>query len=82
MPWSFTEHPTSVGESYAEHLLAALGFAAAMIRGGLACVVHAFLPVLFVRTGSETIRALHQRMIAARTRPVVVPVEHILGAGI
>jgi hypothetical protein len=83
MRWSFTEHPASVGETYLEHLCTALGFAGTMLRGSVACAVHAVLPFLFVRTGSETIRALHQRMIAGRARAeAVAPVEHLLGAGI
>ena len=82
MRWSFTEHPASVGETYAEHLATALGFAAGMIRGGIACAVHAFLPFLFVRTGSETIRALNQRMLAGRVSQAAIPVDHLMGAGI
>lgn len=65
---SFTEHPASVGETYAEHLRAASGFGIAMVGAGLACLVHALLPFLFVTTGSRTIGALHERMIANRRR--------------
>lgn len=64
----FTEHPASVGESYAEHLSVATGFGLLMIGGGLACVVHGFLPGLFVRTGSETVRKLNDRMVEQRRR--------------
>jgi hypothetical protein len=65
----FTAHPATVGESYGEHLTAAAGFGVRMILGGLACLVHAVLPFLFVRTGSDTIRALHTRMVTHRARP-------------
>jgi hypothetical protein len=39
-----------------------------MIAGGLAVVVHAFLPFLFMRTGSNVIASLHNDMITNRTR--------------
>jgi hypothetical protein len=66
MALSFTEHPNSVGESYGEHFGVAMRFSAAMIAGGLACAVHAILPFLFTRTGSQTIRRLHDRMVTNR----------------
>jgi hypothetical protein len=62
----FTDHPATVGESYLEHMRVALGFGAAMLVGGLACIVHALLPALFVTTGSQTIEALHDRMVTKR----------------
>ncbi len=64
----FTEHPASVGESYAEHLAMASGFGFKMILGGFACLVHGLLPFLFVRTGSNAIRELHTRMVTHRDR--------------
>jgi hypothetical protein len=63
---SFTEHPASVGENYLEHLRHSGGFAASMIRGGLACLVHAVLPFLFTKTGSGVVTTLHSRMITNR----------------
>jgi hypothetical protein len=65
----FTEHPASVGETYGEHLLAATGFALRLILGGLACLVHAWLPFLFQRTASNCVAELHQRMVARQRRP-------------
>jgi hypothetical protein len=62
----FTEHPASVGESYWQHLRRAIGFGARMVGGGCACLVHAFLPFLFVRTGSTCIQELHERMVLQR----------------
>lgn len=64
----FTDHPESVGESYFQHLAHASGFALRMVGGGIACFVHALLPFLFVKTGSDTIRCLHDRMVANRCR--------------
>jgi hypothetical protein len=62
----FTDHPRSLGESYWEHQRHALEFGTAMIRGGIACLIHAVFPMLFVRTASTTILRLHDRLIAAR----------------
>lgn len=62
----FTEHPSSVGETYLEHLMNASRFAACMIAAGAACLVHAVLPFLFAHTASRTIDELHQRMIVVR----------------
>jgi carbon starvation protein CstA len=63
---SFTEHPASVGETYGEHMGHAAGFGTRMILAGLACMVHAVLPFLFVRTGSRAIAELNERMLANR----------------
>jgi hypothetical protein len=62
----FRDHPASVGETYAEHMAVATGFGMRMVLGGLACLVHGVLPFLFTRTGSNTIHALHDRMVVNR----------------
>ena len=64
----FTEHPRSVDETYFEHMAAALGFAVRLSLAALACLVHAFLPFLFVKTGSTIIDGLHDRMVVNRRR--------------
>lgn len=64
----FLDHPASVGEGYFAHMAMALGFSARMFAGGLACLVHAFVPGLCVRTGSAQIALLHERMVANRMR--------------
>ena len=58
----FSEHPASVDETYLEHLMFACGFGLRMIVGGLACVVHGFLPFLFTRTGSRSVCDLHETL--------------------
>jgi hypothetical protein len=58
----FTEHPESVGETYGEHLVHATGFGVRMVGAGLACMLHALLPFIFVKTGSQAINELHARM--------------------
>lgn len=64
----FKDHPASVGETYGEHFIMATSFAGRMIFGGLACLIHGVLPFLFTRTGSNTIRVLHDRMVINRRR--------------
>jgi hypothetical protein len=65
----FTKHPGDVGESYVEHFGKATGFGLAMIAGGLACLVHGFLPFLFERTGSETVRRLNGTLTKRVDKP-------------
>lgn len=62
----FTDHPASVGETYSEHLVHASGFGFAMLKGGVVCLVHALLPFMFEKTGSQIITGLHDRMVANR----------------
>ena len=58
----FLAHPRSVGESYWEHASVAARFGATMVIGGLACIVHAFIPALFPRAASDRVKRLYQRM--------------------
>ncbi len=70
----FTEHPRSDDESYFQHLFAALSFSVRLTLAALACLVHAFLPFLFVKTGSAMITTLHDRMVTNRhRRPASAP---------
>jgi hypothetical protein len=62
----FLSHPQTVDESYGEHFLFALGFAARLFGAGLAALVHAVIPCLFETTASRMIRDMHDR-IASRT---------------
>ena len=58
----FTEHPHEIGESYAAHFSNASAFGLRMVSGGLAVLIHAVFPFLFVRTGSRTMEKLHRRL--------------------
>ena len=49
----FTAHPTSVNETYWEHLAFALRFGIKMTVGGVAAMLHAVFPFLFVRTAGK-----------------------------
>lgn len=71
MTVSFTKHPSEVGETYSEHFVVAGSFGIAMLRGGLACLIHAVLPFACTTTGSRTVRTLHDRMITNRARSAV-----------
>lgn len=74
----FLDHPRSVGESYLEHQRHAFGFGISLLGAALACLVHAVVPGLFVRTGSQAITRLHDRMVTHRTagsRDRVMPLQ-------
>ena len=64
----FKDHPSSVGENYAQHLVHASSFGLRMVLGGLACIVHGLLPFLFVKTGSKQITTLHGQMVTNRNK--------------
>ena len=61
-----TEHLREVGETYPEHLVKSAGFGISMLAGGVACLVHALFPFLFVTTGSTCISRLHSKMESRR----------------
>jgi hypothetical protein len=59
----FTAHPHSVNETYMEHLGFALLFGAKMAWGGIAAVIHAIFPFLFVSTAgrlNDELQAMRQ----------------------
>jgi len=62
----FIDHPSSVGESYFQHLMMASRFALRMALGGIACLLHGIFPFLCVKTGSSIINELHSSMVAHR----------------
>ena len=55
----FTEHPATVGESWAEHARFALSISGLLAGAALAAAVHAVVPALFETTASHTIDRLH-----------------------
>lgn len=66
----FLRHPRSIGESYLEHMMTALGFAGRLALAALACAIHAFVPALCERTGSRIVAQLNLAMISNRRRAV------------
>ena len=49
----FTTHPKSVNETYFEHCLFAFRFGMKMTVGGIAALLHAVFPFLFVTTAGR-----------------------------
>ena len=78
----FTDHPSSVNETYFQHMAMAFGFGGRMLLGGLACLVHGLFPWLCTTRGSDTVRGLHQRMVSHRVvRPTPPASSGTVAAG-
>ena len=58
----FQEHPASYNESYIQHLINAALFGAKLVIAGIACIVHAILPFLFVDTASNQVKKLNEEL--------------------
>lgn len=58
----FIDHPRTIGETYGQHARTALSFGWRMMIGGAACMVHALVPGLFVKTASRTVVQLDAEM--------------------
>lgn len=69
----FVDHPRSVGESYLEHMHSAFSFGWRMVAAGFACLLHGIFPFMCVKTGSNTVRHLHDVMITHRARVRAAP---------
>jgi hypothetical protein len=65
----FTDHPRGIGETYGGHARTAFSFGCRMMLGGLACMVHAILPGLFVKTASRTVVQLDAEMRGRQPSP-------------
>ena len=61
-------HLWEVKRGYWGHLRHAFMLSWLMLRAGMAGVVHAFLPQLFVKHMSKTVTRLHHEMAKDRTR--------------
>ncbi|MDX1528215.1 MAG: DUF6356 family protein [Gammaproteobacteria bacterium] len=72
----------SVNETYFQHFGQAIGFSLTLAMAAVVCLVHALLPFLFERTGSQLIGRLHERMLVNRKRKAVADdrVEGSVGA--
>ena len=62
----FTEHPQSLGMSWAGHASGAIRIGAKMIGAGVACIIHALVPGWFTETAGRTIMGLHDHMARRR----------------
>ncbi len=65
----FIDHPRTIGETYRQHAGTALSFGWRMVVGGLACMVHAVIPGLFVKTASRTVVQLNAEMRGRKPSP-------------
>lgn len=79
----FLDHPETVGESYGEHFGVASRFGFRLVRGGVACMIHAILPAAFKSAGSDTVRELHDQLVAKRgavraARDQTASVEYVI----
>ncbi len=63
------EHLTDVNETYGQHLAFALWFGLRMIGAGCAIILHAFIPALFQKTGSEMVIRLHKELESRQAAP-------------
>src|ERR1043166_7653984 len=70
----FTVHPATVGETYLEHFAFATSLGSRMVAGGLACILHGFVPELCKTTGSRTIREPALRLAPGNRQPPRRPV--------
>jgi Family of unknown function (DUF6356) len=64
----FSDHPASVGETYLQHCRHAFSFGWTMLRGSMACFLHALFPSVHTRTGSQTVTRLYDRMVINRRK--------------
>ncbi len=69
----FSDHPASVGETYGEHAAFASGYGLRMVLCGLACMIHGVLPFLFVKTGTNCVRNLHNRIATGPRAQAALP---------
>ncbi len=64
----FTEHPQSVGETYAQHMGSAFSFGGKMLLASFACFAHGIFPFLCTRRGSQAIIDLHTSIVIHQRR--------------
>ena len=58
----FSEHPRSLGMSWASHAIGAVGIAARLIGAGCACLIHAIVPAWFTETAGRTVTDMYEHM--------------------
>ncbi len=63
----FTEHPSSVDETYGEHFMVALGFSRRLAAASGAALLHAICPSLCTTTASERVKEMCDEMMSRHT---------------
>jgi hypothetical protein len=59
----FSDHPRSLGMSWASHGIGAVGIAFRLIGAGIACLIHAVVPGLFTQTAGRTVTSMHDDIV-------------------
>jgi small basic protein len=54
----FAGHPKDIGETYTQHLSFAMLSGLKLVYGGIACILHAVFPFIFINTASHTVKTL------------------------
>lgn len=60
----FTNHPSSVGETYWEHMKNASTYGFNMLFGGIACLIHSVFPFIFKNTGSNVLLKMTHHFVS------------------
>ncbi len=58
----FTDHPRSLGMSWASHGAGAIKIGGELIGAGVACIVHAVVPALFTQTAGKVVTRIYDHM--------------------
>ncbi len=59
----FTDHPRSLGMSWAAHGAGAARIGGELIVAGSACLIHALVPGWFTQTAGRTVNRIHDEML-------------------
>ena len=62
----FTDHPRSLGMSWAGHAAGAAKIGGELIVAGVACIIHAIVPGWFTETAGRTVTRMHEHMTQRR----------------
>lgn len=66
-----TRHLDEVHESYGEHMAFAMEISWLMISGGVMIFMHALIPGIFVRNGSQRINLMAQKIRSRQNDPMI-----------
>jgi len=62
----FTKHPSSIGETYLQHLGKALAYSLKFLSLSICCLTHGVFPFMFEHTASNEIERLNKKLQARR----------------
>jgi len=62
----FTDHPRSLGMTWAGHGVGALKIGGELLGASLACFVHAVVPGVFTQTAGKTVTRIYDRIQSRR----------------